>query len=205
MSDFKNIEQTRAANVVMESVDLENRTAEFVISTEAKDSYETVFTFDGWDQGLSRYSKNPVVTFNHLDHSGDPDMVIGTSEVRFENQEVIAKVTFESAELNPVADKVMRKVANGTLRGASIRALVNDGRFGDQARGEDPQTLYFTDQELIAWSIVTVPSNPDAVARNHTALSSFERPKIIEDRTASKETMSPFEAQSIINKNRNSK
>jgi hypothetical protein len=30
---------------------------------------------------------------------------------------------------------------------------------------EDPEAIYFTDQELLEWSVVTVGSNPEALKR----------------------------------------
>jgi hypothetical protein len=44
--------------------------------------------------------------------------------------------------------------------GANPRA----GR-GEERAGEDPEAIYFTDQELLEWSVVTVGSNPEALKR----------------------------------------
>ena len=89
--------QIRYGQFRADSVDEENRTAEFVISTEAEDTYGTIFKADGWD--LSRYSSNPIVSFNHNDWSMDPDQILGTSEVRVENGQLIGKVTFQAVSL----------------------------------------------------------------------------------------------------------
>lgn len=140
----------------------ENRQAEFVISTEAVDTYDTVFKIDGWD--LERYQRSPIVFYNHKSWSDDPDMIIGTSEVRIEGNQLIATVTFE--ENNPVADKVWRKVQNGTLNMASIGANPIEWRWGNFDKGENPDVIYFVRQELLEWSIVPVGSNPDALKRS---------------------------------------
>src|SRR5690606_2116859 len=140
----------------------ENRQAEFVISTEAVDTYDTVFKIDGWD--LERYQRSPIVFYNHKSWSDDPDMIIGTSEVRIEGNQLIAIVTFE--ENNPVAEKVWRKVQNGTLNMASIGANPIEWRWGDFDKGENPDVIYFVRQELLEWSIVPVGSNPDALKRS---------------------------------------
>lgn len=166
---LQNTEQKRFAQIRAESVNLEDRTAEFVISTEAVDTYKTVFLMSGWD--LARYQTNPVVLFNH--NAQDADHVIGTSEVRIDNGQLVATVTFEPAEINPLAEKIMRKVQAGTIRGASIRADVMDARLGVEADGEDPEILYFTRQELMEWSIVTLNSNPDALARQDKKLQAM--------------------------------
>lgn len=193
---------TRAAQVRAGSVNEEERSAEFVISSEAVDSYDTVLTGAGWE--FDRYNENPVVTYNHHDHSPDPDMVIGTSEVRMEDGKVVAKLFFESAEDNPTAEKVFRKVKNRTLRGASVWFKPHEARFGNKdIPGEDPNVLYFTRQELVAWSVVTVPSNPDALARNAECVRSFREglAKPAEENTDSKNELDSFEARYMYNKN----
>lgn len=211
---LQNTEQKRFAAIRAESVNLEDRTAEFVISTEAVDTYETVFLMSGWD--LSRYQKNPVVLFNH--NAQDADHVIGTSEVRVEDKQLVAVVTFEPAEINPLAEKILRKVQAGTIRGASIRADVMDGRFGVEADGEDPNVLYFTRQELMEWSIVTLNSNPDALARQESKLQALrsalseasgdedttegdEKPSAETENENRASSFDAYEAQLIINQN----
>jgi len=199
--------QTRGAEFRAESINEESRTAEFVISTEAVDTYDTVFMASGWD--LARYQKNPVVTFQHRDNDPDPNMVIGTSEVFVDDENrLIGRVTFEGAEDNEVAEKVFRKVKNGILRGASIRASVHEGRWGEEKAGENPEVLYFTRSELMAWSIVTVQSNPDALSRNFEAVEDFKKELIpvvdaeeIRADVPGNKGMSSFDAQLLINQN----
>ena len=143
---------------------IENRQVEFVISSEAVDSYRTVFKMDGWD--LASYERNPIVCYQHKSHSDDPDNIIGTSTLRIEDGKLIARVTFEDAETNPKAEKVFRKVQSGTLKMASIGANVIKARLGIEENGEDKDVLYFTEQRLMEWSIVSIGSNPDAHKRN---------------------------------------
>src|SRR5690554_2762487 len=142
----------------------EKRQAEFVISTEAVDTYGTVFKADGWD--LTRYRSSPIVLYGHKSYSDNPDVVLGTSEVRIEGNQLIGTVTFEDADLNPLAEKVWRKIQNGTLNMASIGANPLEYRWGLFDKGENPDVLYFTRQELLEWSIVPIGSNPDALKRS---------------------------------------
>ena len=175
----KIIAQERLAQFRSGSVDEEKRTAEFVISSEAVDSYSTVFFSDGWD--LKRYEKNPIVTYQHMDRDGNPDLVIGTSEVFLDdNKRLIGRITFENGEDNPLAEKVFRKVKNGILRGASIWADPKEYRYGNADGGEDPDVVYFTRSELLAWSIVTVQSNPEALARNATGIDEIRAALVTE-------------------------
>ena len=152
----------RTINPEIRAIDADKRTIDFVISTERVDSYGTVFKIDGWD--LEAYRANPVVSYNHHALGPDPDMIIGTSEVRVEDNQLVASLTLE--EGNPIADKVLRKLQNGTLRGASIGAMPSEGRYGKREFGEDPDVIYFTKQRLMEWSVVSIPSNPDATKRS---------------------------------------
>jgi HK97 family phage prohead protease len=143
---------------------IENRQVEFVISSEAVDSYRTVFKMDGWD--LASYERNPIVCYQHRANSDDPDNIIGTSTVRIEDGTLIGTITFEDAEVNPKAEKIFRKVQSGTLKMASIGASVQKARLGVEENGEEKDVLYFTEQRLMEWSIVSIGSNPDAQKRN---------------------------------------
>jgi phage head maturation protease len=167
----------RILNPVIRSIDVESRSVEFVISSEAVDSHETVFKAEGWD--LARYAKNPIVSYQHDDFSSDPDMIIGTSEVRMEDGQLIARLTLENLEddMNEIAEKVWRKIQKGTLRMASIFARPLDGRYGDRSLNEDPEIFYFTRSELYAWSVVTIGSNPDAQVRSESEIRFIEKHK----------------------------
>lgn len=173
----------------------EKRQAEFVISTEAVDTYDTVFKIDGWD--LERYNRSPIVFYNHKSWSDDPDMIIGTSEVRVEGNELIALLTLE--EGNPVADKVWRKLEAGTLNMASIGANPIEWRWGDFDKGENPDVIYFIRQELLEWSIVPLGSNPDALKRSVESLeeirTSLKKPENLEKKVS----RSVYERQLKIN------
>jgi HK97 family phage prohead protease len=190
----------------------ENREAEFVISTESTDTYGTVFKTSGWD--LKRYEKNPVVFYAHRSNSDDPDLLIGTSVVRIEDNQLIAVARFETADINPLAEKVWQKIQAGTLRMASIGAMPKRGHWGDQKLGEDPDVIYFDDQELLEWSIVPIGSNPEALKRESQTIEEI-RGLIIKDipETTSpsplerdgvrnnKKELNAFDAQLIINSN----
>lgn len=163
----------------------EKRQAEFVISTEAVDTYGTVFKIDGWD--LERYQRSPVVFYNHKTWSDDPDVCIGTSEVRVEGNQLIALLTLE--EDNPIADKVWRKIQNGSLNMASVGANPLEYRWGDFDKGENPDVIYFTRTELLEWSVVPVGSNPDALKRSVESLeeirTSIKKPENENEKTFS--------------------
>lgn len=143
---------------------IENREAEFVVSTEAIDTFDTVFLSDGWD--LRRYNQNPIVAYGHRTCTDNPDMIIGTSTIRIENKQLIGTVRFEPASVNPMAEKIWQKVQAGTLRMASVGANPIEYRWGVFANGENPEVIYFVRSELLEWSIVPIGSNPEALKRS---------------------------------------
>lgn len=203
--------QTRDAQ--LEQVNVESRTAIFAISSESVDSYRTVFTMDGWQ--LDQYERNPIVCYNHQAFSDDPDTIIGTSRVYKEGNRLMGEVTFE--EGNALAEKVMRKVKNGTLRMASVGASIHNYRMGDKSKGEDPEVVYFTRHSLNEWSIVSVGSNPDAFKRNAETMevirseaskdidTTSEDVKPSEEENKKKRALTRFDAQLIVNQNRSVK
>ena len=158
----------------------ETRTVEFVISNEKRDRHGTVLKLDGWK--LDNYKRNPVVGWSHSLHGSmfgepDPDSVIGKGEVFKEGNNLIGRVTFEPAEINPLAEKIFQKVKFGSLRTASVGFTPTGEPVygkGDEARGGKNETQYFPGQELLEWSIVNIPSNPTASKREYAdELDSF--------------------------------
>lgn len=172
---------------------IKNREAEFVISTEAIDTYGTVFKVTGWD--LKRYELNPIVCYGHRTWDGNPDMIIGISEVYIDGEQLIGKVRFETEDVNPIAEKIWKKVQNGTLRMASIGANPKRGHWGDEKLGEDKDVIYFDEQELLEWSIVPIGSNPDALKRDSQTIEEI-RESMLKDKPGT-------EPESVCFRNRN--
>ncbi|TVZ55606.1 HK97 family phage prohead protease [Lutibacter sp. Hel_I_33_5] len=185
---------------------IENRQVDFVISSEAIDSYGTVFKMDGWD--LKRYLQNPVVCYQHRSSTDNPDDLIGVSTLRIEDGKLIGRVTFEEADVNPKADKIFRKVQNGTLKMASVGARILDAHYGDEKAGENADVLYFDRAELVEWSVVSVGANPEAHKRNAQTLEEIRTALVVDVSVVEQEEIkvnenrSVEEAQIVINKNR---
>ncbi len=178
MADEKkdNILRRQIDHLELRTIDEERRMVEFVASTGAVDTYGTVLPPDLWD--LNRYARNGVVGYQHdIYYSDDPDNVIGRGEAYTANGELLIRIFFEPAELNPKADKVYRKVLFGSINAVSVgfRATA-PGHWGRKADGEDPDVYYYNGQELMEVSVVNVPSNPDAVKRSAAEeLARYER------------------------------
>lgn len=144
----------------------ETRTIPFVFSDQSRDSYGTVFTAKDWD--LDRFNKNGIAFYNHESWSDDPDMAIGHARAWVEGKQLLGEITFETAELNPTADKVFRKYLNGTFKGVSIRFLpLEAGKWGegDESREGSKPTYYIGRRELVEISAVPIPSNKNALTR----------------------------------------
>jgi hypothetical protein len=151
----------------------ESRTVEFIISSADRDRHRTVLNMKGWE--LENFNLNPIVGYQHnvyghnLCYPDNPDNVLGPGRAWLEDDKLIGAVTFETKEINPLAEKIFQKVLNGTLRATSVGFLeVGEGKYGegDQRHGGKDETYYFSGQELLEFSIVNIPSNAKAVGRS---------------------------------------
>jgi hypothetical protein len=153
----------------------EDRTIEFIISSADRDRHRTVLNMKGWD--LENFNANPIVGYQHnvygdnMCSGPNPDDVLGPGRAFLEGDKLIGAVTFETKDINPLAEKIFRKVLNGTLRATSVGFLeIGEGKYGDgdQRQGGKNETYYFSGQELLEFSIVNIPSNAKAVGRSIT-------------------------------------
>jgi hypothetical protein len=154
----------------------ESRVIPFILSTSRKDRHGTVLNQDNWL--LENYRNNPIVAYQHNLSGGmcsdpNPDFVIGKSIIDLEGnameRRLVAEGEFEPADINPMAEKIFRKVLFGSLSRTSVGFLeIGEGIYGqgDQARDQTNETYFFAGQELLEWSVVNVPSNPDAGKRD---------------------------------------
>lgn len=150
--------------------DPDQREFDFMITTDRKDSYGTIFKTDGWD--FTRYLENPVVFYNHRSGGDDPDDLIGIT-VKGPTREkladgstgYVATVRFESADINPKAEKIRKKIIAGTIRMASIGAMVKELEWDEDEDGNE--VLIFTSQELFEWSVVNIGANPGAILKSN--------------------------------------
>ena len=144
------------------SVDVARRYAEFVASTDSVDSHGTIVR-QNWQ--LDRYRKNPIVLWNHC--TDDP---IGTAEMRLESGQLIAGVTF--AKGTEDADEVWALVEQGVLRAVSVG--FRPSAFELVEMGDDFIVVYDA-PELYELSVVSIPSNPDSLARAYAHSASAEQ------------------------------
>jgi HK97 family phage prohead protease len=128
----------------------------FAINTSAVDSYGTVIEPSGVD--LTRFKTNPVVLFNH-----NHDQPIGIATNVFERGgKLYAEVKFD--EEDSFAANIARKVRDGFIRGASIGFQYNELPVDKEVEGLDRAVPHFESTELMEFSVVSVPSNQEALA-----------------------------------------
>jgi len=156
----------------------ETRTVRFVISTDGKDRHGTRLNMKGWS--LDNYNNNPIVGYQHNVYGDNmctppnPDDVLGRGRAFMEDGRLMGEVTFETADVNPLAEKIFRKVLGGSLNATSVGFLeVGKGEKKKEknAQGVEEETYYYAAQELLEFSIVNIPSNPEATKKslvNHT-------------------------------------
>ena len=152
----------------------ESRYVEFIISSSDLDRHGSVVNMKGWD--LRNFNENPIVGYQHQVYGGNmcqpdnPDNVLGPGRAFIEDDKLIGGVTFETKDINPLAEKIFRKVLNGTLRATSV-GFLEIGEGENKRMSDGKEAYHFSGQELIEFSIVNIPSNPKAVGRsivNHT-------------------------------------
>ncbi|MDR2919696.1 MAG: HK97 family phage prohead protease [Tannerella sp.] len=153
----------------------ETRTIEFVFSDETRDSFRTVFTAKGWD--LDRFNKNGIALYNHNAWSSDPNMAIGSARAWVKGKQLLGSITFEPADINPMAETIFRKYLAGTFKGVSIRFFpLENGKWGEgneAPEGNNP-TYYIGKRELLEISCVPIPSNKNALIRSFGEETSAE-------------------------------
>lgn len=162
----------RAINIADEirGVHSDDRVREFVISNERRDSHGTVIRMSGWD--IEDYNRAGAFYYQHLTGGFDdpnPDNALGPGSARIEDGVLIGRAMFETADINPLADKIMKKVDYGTLSSTSVGFVPIAGHWGRSKDMEDEETYYFDKQVLKEFSIVHIPSNPDAVKKSMEA------------------------------------
>jgi len=153
-----------------------SRMREFIISSARLDGHGTVIPLSAWD--IEDFEKMGIFYYMHQTGSNgwqepNPDYALGPATAFREGSYLIGQGTFEPAEINPLAEKIMGKIDHGTLRSASVgfRSLMS--HWGDENKGEDPTVRYFDKVKLYEYSIVNIPSNPDAMKRFYEPMDNY--------------------------------
>ena len=176
-------------------IDSEERTVTAVISTDAIDRDDEVLLPKGAD--LENFKKNPVVLWSH--NSSLPP--IGKALwIERKGKKIIAKVQFAMTEL---AEDVWQLFKGGFLKAFSVGFMPKEpGRAptpADLKRNPELANArrIFADWELLEFSPVSVPANPEALAtaiKEGTIHLSYIKDFDIEEEEIEKE-VSPIEIE----------
>lgn len=131
----------------------ESRRLAFIISTASVDRERDTIAVEGWR--LENYRRNPVVLWAHSYR----DLPVGRAvEVSVADGRLTSVAEFPTREVNPFADTVYQMLRSGYLRATSVGFAPVKWVYNQERRGVD-----FLEQELLEYSVVPVPANPEAL------------------------------------------
>lgn len=150
------IEVRQSFDTEVKASDSESRTVLFTISTASVDRMGDTIAVDGWK--LDQYRKNPVVLWGH-DASSLP--VGKANKVWIEDGKLKAEAQFTPPGMARFNDTVYDMLKAGFLNATSVGFSPLKYAFSD-----DPQRRFgidFIEQELLEFSVVSIPANPEAL------------------------------------------
>lgn len=132
----------------------DSRQVKFLISTDAVDRDGDVIDPKGWD--LTAYKGSPVVLWSH-DYTQPP--IAKTVHIETTKTGLSATAEFPVKGVYPFADTVYELLKGGFLSASSVgfKPIASE-KAVDREKG-----FNFSKQELLEWSVVPVPANPEAL------------------------------------------
>jgi HK97 family phage prohead protease len=133
-----------------------NRTFTFTISSATVDRMGDSVAVEGWK--LDNYKKNPVVLWGH---DGTMLPVGKATRVWVQGGKLKATAELAPASVSQYAERVRGMISAGYLNATSVGfAPLRMKLSNDKNR---PYGIDFIEQELLEFSIVSIPANPDAL------------------------------------------
>ncbi len=153
----------------VKAIDEENRTADFLCSSETLDSYDEIVKQD-WI--LKRFRKNPVVLYGHV--SWGLTLPIGTCvKIGLTDEgNLWARVKFATEKANPFAEQVWNCVLEKVLRAVSVGFRPHTVKWETV---NDVERMVLSRNELFELSVVPIGANPDAVGLSGDAAKAHEK------------------------------
>lgn len=136
--------------------DVKSRTVRYVLSTAKADRVNDTIDPAGWR--LENYKKNPVLLYGHDKHLPPIGRAL---EIGVVGAQLEGTYEFATADIHPFADTIFKLVTNGYLNAGSVGFMPITYVWNDTTGGID-----FQSQELLEFSVVTVPCHPDALMVN---------------------------------------
>jgi HK97 family phage prohead protease len=133
------------------------RAVDFIISTESVDRMTDVVSLGGWK--TANWQRNPVVLWGHDDSI--PAIGRGT-KLRIQDKELRSTAIFAERDIYPLADTIFQLIKAKFISAASVGFIPLKLRpaGGDRKFGVD-----FIEQELLEWSVVNIPANPECLSQ----------------------------------------
>ncbi len=152
---------------------LSDNEIELVGSTETVDRDGDIVVPSGID--LKNFKRNPVILAGH--NYRDPAIGKGVATKR--EGKLVFKVIFPPEGDNPMADIYRKLYKGGFMRAGSIGFIPTEWSDTKDKKGAFIRT--YSKSELLEFSLVTVPSNPDAVVQNSKGLEEAKEKGVIND------------------------
>ena len=158
--------------------EVDDRTLEFIGSTEDIDRDNEVIKLSGWR--LKNYKKNPVVLVNHNSF----DLPVAKTTKVWADRDAKAlkfRIKFPEADISPQGDTLYKLYKEGFMNATSVGFMPNRDKmvFGDLERGE-PQ-ITFKEQELLEISLVSIPANTDAMITQRKSFQDAIEAKVVDE------------------------
>lgn len=141
--------------------DTDKRALTFVLSDESIDRHGDIIRIDGWD--IAQYKANPVMLWGH-DQSSLP--IARATDVWVEGKRLMARAEFPTADVSQFADRVYRMFVDGFLSAVSIGGIPLDWDYD-----RDADIFVIKQIELLEFSAVAVPANPNALISREMQVS----------------------------------
>lgn len=142
-------------------VDEKRRLIDFIISTESVDRMWDKIYIKGWE--LENYLQNPVVLFGH-DHYSPPIAKTVSLSKHPTKKTLEARAEFAPKEVHPFADMIFNLYLQGFMKATSVGFRPLEYKLCDD---DDERKCHygidFIRQELLEYSAVSVPANPEAL------------------------------------------
>ena len=132
----------------------------------------------GWE--LKEYRKNPIVLWGHNSFEPAIGIMKNVKKSTDEKGELTGTVFFDESGDDPLATKIATKVRNGIITKGSVGFRVMKIEVLDDQR--DGTQLIHRKQELIEFSIVNIPSNPNAQLQRSAAVPEISEAEPVDEK-----------------------
>jgi len=133
-----------------------SRTFNFTISSATTDRMGDSVAVEGWR--LDNYKKNPVVLWGH---DGSMLPVGRATRVWVQGGKLKATAELAPASVSQYAERVRAMIASGFLCATSVGFAPTKLKLSNDKNR--PFGIDFLEQELLEFSIVSIPANPDCL------------------------------------------